>query len=43
MAKIKEVRIVVKRINNNQFIVKNQEFDFLQLANWFIQIVTDKE
>jgi len=40
MTRIKELRIVIKRINNNRFFVKDQEFDFLQLVNWFREIIT---
>ncbi len=41
MEKSKEVRIVIKRINHNRFVVKNQEYDFLQLVNWFKGIITE--
>lgn len=36
----KDILIVIKRINCNRFIVGNQEFDFLQLINWFREITT---
>lgn len=41
MAKSKEVQILIKRINHNRFIVKNREYDFLQLINWFKNIITE--
>jgi len=41
MMKPKEVRILIKRINHNRFVVKNQEYDFLQLINWFKSIITE--
>ena len=41
MMKSKEVRILIKRINHNQFIVNNREYDFLQLVNWFKNIITE--
>jgi len=40
MSKVKEMHIVVRRINRNRFIVQNQIFDYLQLVNWFKEIVT---
>lgn len=40
MRKAKEIRITVKRINYNSFIVQNQVFDYLQLINWFRDIIT---
>jgi hypothetical protein len=39
--KVKETHIIVKRINCNRFIVHNQIFDYLQLVNWFRDIVTE--
>lgn len=41
MPKFKEFRVVIKRINNNRFFVKDQEYDYLQLLNWFKEIITD--
>jgi len=39
--KAKEIHIIVKRINCNRFIVHNHIFDYLQLVNWFRDIVTE--
>lgn len=41
MSKVKEFQIVIKRINNNKFFVKGQEYDYLQLLMWFKEIITD--
>ena len=41
MPKVKELQIVIKRINNNRFLVKDQEYDYLQLLMWFKEIITD--
>lgn len=41
MPKNKELHIIVKRINHNKFIVRNQMFDYLQLVNWFKEIISE--
>jgi hypothetical protein len=41
MVKSKQFNIIVKRINNNRFIVQNQDFDYLQLLNWFKEVITE--
>lgn len=39
--KSKEVRIVIKRISCNEFVVDGKVLDYLQLINWFREIITD--
>jgi hypothetical protein len=39
--KIKLFCLSVRRINYNLFIVDNQKFDFLQLINWFKDVMTE--
>lgn len=39
--KIKEMHIVFKRINFNRFIVQGKVMNYLELVNWFRDIVTE--
>lgn len=41
MEKIKEMHIVFKRINFNRFIVQGKVMNYLELVNWFRDIVTE--
>ncbi len=41
MSGTKEFRFVIRRISYNRFLVKNREFDYLQLVNWFKVMVTE--
>ncbi len=40
MDKTKELKISIKRINCNYYIVKGKEYDYLELVNWFRDIIT---
>ena len=40
MTKTKELHIHIKRISHNKFMIHNQEYDYLQLVNWFKDKVT---
>lgn len=41
MDKIKEMHIIVKRITCNRFIVCGKVMNYLELLNWFRDIVTE--
>lgn len=41
MPKVKELHILIKRINNNKYVVQDEILDYMQLINWFKDLVTE--
>lgn len=41
MSQAKELHIVIKRINNNKYILCGKILDYIQLINWFKDFITD--
>lgn len=43
MDQIKEMKISIKRINHNLFIVGKRSMNYLELITWFQELITEQE